>query len=796
MEWTLGALVLLLSKVRCRHCGLPVPEPNRHGGFCCAGCAVVHEALVAGGLDRFYDLGGGKGQPVGSVPKSADLAWAIEAQAKAPRAGAVAHLSIDVQGIRCAACVWVLQELWRRLDGAISLEINPALGQARLTWDGNRPTLESWVRAISDLGYRAAPASKSPPRGDRTLLVRFGICACLALNAMMFATASYAGLSASDGTTFTLFSSLQLLLATLAVVVGGPVFFRSALAGLGHRVLHFDLPISIGLLLAWSASTFRFLRYGDPGYLDTVTVFVTLMLLGRYLQQRAVGRNRAWLLQNDGIEHLRARRLVGSALEVVPVTDIVAGDELVLAPGDLVPVRGKLLTPGSLSFDWISGESEPRTFGAGDTVPAGAFSCGRESLRLVAEADVRESGLTRLLATPPGDPDQLFGTSTFWRRLNKVYVAAVLVLALCAGLLWCFIDPSKAPGVVTALLVVTCPCAIGIATPLAFELALGRLRKGGVFVRSQSLFEKLQRIRKVVFDKTGTLTSGGLVATVLREPPASVRDAILTIASQSNHPVSRAVLGALGDAGFAWKSDLRVTELPGEGLLATGDGHEHRLGTEAFAIATSSSGVRTRSGLCCYSCDSQVLAAFSLEEDFRPGSCEELSELTANGKELWLLSGDRADKVQTAAELLGIPAKRARGELSPEQKAAAISALDQHDTMMVGDGINDGPAFAAAFCCGTPALDRPVMPSRADFCFVGAGAGSIARLFSTGQHFASVVRTNLRLSLAYNSSAVVLCALGLMTPLLCAVLMPLSSLGLIAHTSIRLSRDADRLQPN
>lgn len=782
--------MLRLSAVSCKHCGLPVADVERYGAYCCSGCSVVHQALLAGGLERFYELGGGKGQPVGTAPNAGDLAWANEATAKAVHDGELVTLAIDVQGIRCAACVWVLQQLWERLAGASKIEINPALGQARLTWDTRHRTLEKWIAAIGAFGYRAAPASKSAPGSDRALLVRFGICAALALNAMMFATASYAGLSADDGSTFTLFSWLQLLLATLAVGIGGPVFFRSALAGLGQRVLHFDLPISIGLLLAWSASTLRFLQNGDPGYLDTVTVFVTLMLLGRYLQQHAVGKNRAWLLQNDGTEHLRARRRVGAGLELVPVTELAVGDEVVLAPGDLVPVRGKLLSAGSLSFDWISGESEPRVLAAGEVVPAGAFASGRQSVRLLVEADAHDSGLTQLLATPAGDPDELFGTSTFWRRLNRIYVATVLVLALVAGIVWAVLDPARAPGVVTAMLVVTCPCAIGIATPLAFELALARLRKVGIFVRSQALFEKLPRIRKVVFDKTGTLTSGGLRAALLRRPDPSERSALLTMAMQSNHPVSRAVVDALGADAFTWRDDLVVTEVPGRGLVATGDGHERRLGSEAFALSASTEGSGSPESSCCYSLDGHASAAFALEEDFRPGSTEELAELAASGKELWLLSGDRAAKVATAAAHLGLPADHARGELQPEDKAAAIAALDDRDTMMVGDGINDGPAFAAAFCCGTPALDRPVMPSRADFCFVGGSAGSITRLFAIGAEFSRVVRHNLRLSLAYNASAVTLCALGFMTPLLCAVLMPLSSLGLIAHTTLRLGRDA------
>ena len=760
----------------CAHCALPVRGGAR---FCCAGCEVVYGLLHAQHLDRFYDLGGGRHQPVGAPPKARTHDWLPGLEG----AQDLVTLTLDVQGIRCAACVWLLQELWRRRAGALAFDLNPALGQVRLAYDRRKLQLGEYLGAIEGLGYQMGPASKKPDERERALLLRFGVCIALALNAMMFATAIYTGMTPADGAVYRLFSGLQFGLATLAVLIGGPVFFRAALAGIRHRVLHLDLPISLGIALAYGASAWRYFAKGDPGYLDTVTVFVALMLLGRYLQQRAVRRNRDFLLQNDGAEHVRARVLAGDRLDLVPISAVRAGDQLLLAPGDLVPVRGTLVQAGSFSFDWLSGESEPRALPAGAVVPAGAFSAGSSPVRIVAQADARESGLLQLLATPPGNPEDLRGVTGIWPRLNRSYVACVLALAALAGAIWLVVDPARAPEVVTALLVVTCPCALGIATPLAFELALARLRRAGIFVRSQALLHKALAVRKVIFDKTGTLTWGGLAAEVLREPTGAERDVLLTMAAASNHPVSKALVAALGRGGFRYLPDLDVTEHPGQGLEGRLGAHTYRLGVQRFVLGTQED---ERRGLCLFACDGHVRGCFALEEDFRPGARDEIRGLAARGLEVWLLSGDKEHKVARARELLDIPPERARAGLSAEDKARLIGAIDQHDTMMIGDGINDAPAFSAAFCCGTPALDRPVMPSRADFCFTGPGSGSVARLLATAAHFARVVRTNLRLSLAYNLSVVTLACLGLMTPLLCAVLMPLSSLALTTHTSLRL----------
>ena len=771
----------------CKHCGLAVPTERRSSAFCCAGCEAVHGLLQQEGLLRFYDLGGGTTGAVGSVPKAAAFDWLPELEARSG-CGSAVRLVLDVQGLRCAACVWLLQTLWKRIPGGRALHIAPSLGQATLTYECGSGAGALFLQKAASLGYPMAPPSRTLVR-DTGLLVRLGICAAIAMNAMILAVSLYFGLdeAVADTSLRSLFGWVLLGLGTASVLVGGPVFFRSAIAGLRVRVVHMDLPISLGLLLAWAGSVYGQLT-GGATYFDTVAIFIAFMLGGRFLQQRTLSQSRDQVLADDGAEHMRARRLADGAVQLVPVQQLKVGDELLLAPGDLVPVRVALQDDaGSFSLDWINGESEPRAFHRGDDVPAGAFQAGRQAVRARVQADYLASGLSQLLGQEPTDREDTHGRVRFWHLLNRSYALGVLLAASVGALLWAWLDPSRALPVAVSVLVITCPCAMGIATPLAFHLALALLRRKGVFVRTRSLLDKVRVVRRVVFDKTGTVTFGGLRAEVHGELQDGVLPVLATMVASSNHPVSQAVLATLPETPF--RADVVVEELPGQGLCACVDGSQWRLGGRAFCGVPAGSSPRREVVLAR---DGELVAAFDLEEDFRAGAADEVAALQRRGLSVHLMSGDRQDRVQRAAELLGVSAANAQGGMAPADKAAAVQALDRHDLMMVGDGLNDAPAFAAAFCAGTPAMDRPVLPARADFCFRGAQAGAVRSLFEVGDLHARVVRTNLSLALLYNTITLALCFAAAMTPVLCAVLMPISSLALVLHTTVRFQRARKR----
>tara|TARA_R110002072_G_scaffold25443_6_gene85134 strand:+ start:79682 stop:81925 length:2244 start_codon:yes stop_codon:yes gene_type:complete len=742
--------------------------------------------LAGEGLTRFYELGGAATGAVGSEPRVPAFDWLHEWEQRNTTAGVV-RMTLDVQGIRCAACVWLLQAIWQRVAPGRPLQVSSSMGQVTMQYVSDSDVGRRFLEMSAKLGYPMAPPSRRVAR-DTGLLVRLGICVAVAMNAMILAISLYFGLdtatiNASDAVLRDLFGWVLLGLASVSVVVGGPVFFRAALAGVRAGVVHMDLPVSLGVLLAFGGSVYGQLT-GGATYFDTVAIFVAFMLGGRYLQQRTLAKNRDQVLADDGAEHLRARRVRNGLAELVPIQQLEVGDEIILAPGDLVPTRGVLLGEASLfSLDWINGESEARSFAAAQEVPAGAFHAARMATRLRVTSTYYESGLAELLSQEPVDREDTAGRVRFWDRLNRYYALGVLLAALVGAVAWSFVDPSRAIPVAVAVLVVTCPCAMGIATPLAFHLALARLRRNGVFVRTKSLLDKARVLRHVVFDKTGTVTFGGLRARALEPVPEEALPVLASMAASSNHPVSQAVLASLQHAPVL--DTMRIAEFVGQGLVADYAGAKWCLGSRAFCGLEEH---HTDSRECVLTRNGRLVVAFELEEDFRTGAAEEFAALRARGLEVHLMSGDRPERVALAAAHLGLPGDHAHGGMSPSDKARAVAALDDRDTLMVGDGLNDAPAFDQAFCAGTPAMDRPVLPARSDFCFRGAQAGAVLSLCEVAEEHARVVRTNLTLALIYNASVLTLAFAGLMTPLLCAVLMPISSVALVLHTSIRMQR--------
>lgn len=775
-------LVESSPSLECLHCATPL---SAGGGerFCCAGCELVYALLHREQLERFYELRGGRGVPLfGLAGRAFDTKWLEPIEAVLARADGATRLDLDVQGLHCVGCVWLIDEVFRRQDGALSVVVNPALGKAQLTVTP-RFALRAFVEKLARFGYLLGPSRKTDSPASSDLLLRLGISAALAMNSMIFAIALYAGL---DGPLARLFHALELALSAATVAVGGPVFFRSAWQGLRRGILHFDLPIALGIVLAFAGSAWSFFARGSvSAYFDTLGVFVTLMLAGRFLQERVLERNRRALLASEGADGLLARRVRDEAVSVVPCTTIEKGDALLVAPGDLVPVAAELdAERGSFSFDWINGESRPRELAKGDVVPAGAFLAGTRAVTVRATEDFSASPLVELLRSPSARDGEAPRATPFWQRLARRYVLAVFAAAVGA-LAFTFTrtgDLARSFDVVTAVLVVTCPCAFGIATPLAYEIVQNGLRRAGLFVRSAGFLDRATQIRRVVFDKTGTLTTGTLEVTE-RAPLEALaddeRDVLYNLAARSNHPKSQAVARALeGRARFS--PSLAVDEEPGRGLSVVLGGREYRFGAPAW-VGSAITGADLAFGG-----DGRLLAALATSEETRPDARSELARLRDAGYEVLVLSGDAEGRVKALATSVGIDPAHAFGARSASEKAAFVRAIDRCDTLMIGDGINDSLVVGEAFASGTPAIDRPFMAARSDFYFVTPGLRPIRLALESSRLLARVVRQNLAIALSYNAIAVSLAFAGLMSPLLCAVLMPASSIATVLATVVRV----------
>jgi Cu2+-exporting ATPase len=433
--------------------------------------------------------------------------------------------------------------------------------------------------------------------------MRVGICAALAGNVMLFAAAIYLGLR--EGPIYELLNQLSYAAGVLAVLVGGSVFIRSALRAVRRGVLHLDVPIALGIVLAFAGSTYSFFfASGHAAYIDTLTVFVALMLVGRWLQQRMLERNRAQLLADDGTESLLTREVRDGVVRIVHCIGVKKGDRLLIAPGDLVPVELRVLDPAaSCSLDWIDGESRPRRFKSGRAVPAGAFNVGERALSGIAMTDFAASSLVGLLGRDPPSTGDGPPATRWWSRLSRYYVIGVVTLAATAIGYWWWLaeEPLLAIEVGTAVLVVTCPCAFGIAAPLAYELVLTQLRRAGIFVRVGDFLDRARAMTRIVFDKTGTLTTGMLEVM----SPAGLEaladheiNLLYNMAARSAHPKSAAVRRALEGHPAARFIELEVEEHTGYGTSAEDRGQRYRLGAPQWAAPASRVDGCTRTSSC------------------------------------------------------------------------------------------------------------------------------------------------------------------------------------------------------
>lgn len=758
----------------------------------------MHDLLHQQGLDRYYSLAGNKVSPV-TVPVPRSHSWLEPLVAQAvSNPGEVCTLQLDVQGIHCAACVWLMNETFRRHEGSGSITVNPTLGTVRLHWKKGALDLEHWVKEVEAFGYQFGPARKEGSKRSVDLPVRLGISAAIAINVMLFSVSFYFGLSPSDPEVFQLFTALSFFLSTGTVLIGGWPFFQAAVRGLRSGMLHLDLPIAMGIVLVYGMSVVQLVTSsgrGDLAYFDTLNTFITLMLLGRFLQERMLERNRRYLLEDDGADGLLVRRVRGGSLESVKAPQILLDDVLLVAPGDLVPVEAVLLEEAAqISTDWMTGEAAPRRVDQGALVPAGSFNAGHTAFHVKARQPFAQSALVALLRQPAPRVGGEAKHHQLWNQLAKRWVVTVLSVSSLGFLLWLPRGVDAAVNVAVSLLVITCPCAIGIAIPLAYELVQSRLRKGGFFVRATDLLDRLTEVKQLVFDKTGTLTLGRLEL-IDPQGPASLdrtsRDVAYNLAVRSSHPVSAALAKALEAVGASYDASATVEEVPGRGMEWKRSDGAWRLGRADWATLKPELGRVTALGH-----QGQGVAVLETREVLRPDARNELRRLADQGYPVWLLSGDTPSRVETLASSLGLEPGHAMGGLSPEAKAEQVRALGHSDALYLGDGVNDALAFEAALAAGTPAIDRPVMPSKSDFFLVGEGLAPLHAALGEAKRLRKVVRRVLTLSLAYNVLAITFALLGMMSPVAAAISMPTSTLTLLLVTVSSLARKADQPAPH
>jgi len=758
------------SRPTCRHCGTMNPAGAE---FCCAGCAYVYRLVHEQGLDAYYTIKDAVTPPADpAVFQARDYQWLTELQTQAEiRAGAdTPQLDLGVQGISCAACVWLIEHLFGQRPGARRIFINAQTGQLRLQWNRGEFDAAAFGKLLQAFNYLVGPLNEATTENveSKALVRRIGLCTAFAMNIMLFTLPTYFGMS-SDFAYARLFSMLSMGLATLTLLVGGVYFLDRAVRALRAGAMHIDLPIAVGIVGSYVGSLYGWLTHQERFiYFDFVGTFVVLMLVGRWAQVVAVERNRRRLLAHQPKPpQVFLHGADGSRRGIVP-EELVGGERFMIGAGQTVPVESRLeVGEASFSLASINGEAQPRNFRVGQRVPAGSVNLNYGEVTLVALQGWTESLLAELLK--PGQREA--PRELFLERIVRGYLIGIFTIALVAGLAW-WLSTQDGPqtwAVVTAVLVVSCPCAIGLSFPLAEEIATVGLRRRGVFIREVDLFSRLARVKRVVFDKTGTLT---LEAPVLRNPEVlealddESRGALLSLVRDNPHPVAQSLVEHLLARGGNETDVGKIEETVGQGVAAG----PWSLGKPGWR-STEGDGAST-----VFARDGRILARFEFSDMVRSDAGTVLAHLARRGLETFILSGDHRDHVARMAADLGLPPARAVGGLSPQEKAAWVERMTPGDALMLGDGANDSLAFDQALCRGTPVIHRGVLAQKADFYYLGKGLSGLESLFAVNDARTRTQMALLVFSVAYNLLAVGLAVAGKMNPLAAAVLMPLSSL--------------------
>ncbi|MEQ1592157.1 MAG: heavy metal translocating P-type ATPase [Thiobacillaceae bacterium] len=801
----------------CFHCGLPLPdgacypvnfdsEPRQ---TCCHGCQAVAQTIIDSGQGAYYTHR--TVMPATPRETEAELAQLglydlpeIQESFVRVEAEHIREAALILENIVCAACIWLNERHIAQQPGVLSVEINYATRRARVRWDNSRIQLSSILKAVSDIGYIAHPFD--PGRSDdiykrerNTAIKRLAIAGLGMMQVMMYALPSY---TATDMT-----AEIRMLMRWASLILTIPVvlysawpFFIGAWRDLKRRTLGMDVPVALGVGVAFTASIYATFSGHGEVYYDSVTMFVFLLLTGRFLEMNA--RRRAGAAVEELVKLIpaattRLPQWPARDEEQVPVARLAVGDHVLVRPGETLPADGVVVEGvGAVDEAMLTGESLPVSKSAQSKVVGGSINQTSPLVVRVDKigADTQLAAIVRLLDRAQSEKPrigQLADRAAAW------FVGLLLLITVLVGLAWLIIDSSKALWIVVSVLVVTCPCALGLATPAALTTATGRLTRFGLLTTRGHALETLARATDLVFDKTGTLTYGRLsvrrVVPLGGRSPDEVSALAAALEAGSEHPIAQ----VLREAASSTITASQIHNVPGGGVEGTINGQPYRLGSPRFAAASetppvppeSDNGEYPESGYTSWVAladESGLIAWFALADTPRADAATALAVLRKQGLRLHLLSGDAEGAVKTIAQQMGIADWRASA--LPQDKLAYVRALQQQGRIvaMVGDGINDAPVLAGAQVSIAMGEGTDVAQAAADMVMLGGRLATLADGIALARKTQHIIRQNLAWALGYNLIAIPAAALGYVTPWMAGIGMSASSLFVVLN-ALRLA---------
>ena len=800
--------------ISCYHCGLPVEQvgsfravvSGKEHEFCCFGCQSVCLTIHSAGLQGFYQKTP-EGEQLAPPPEiSADVASydLDEIQADyVDNLGDIRTIHLLVDGIHCAACAWLIEHSLAKQPGIISADVNLTSKRLHLKWDNRVSPLSTLLQVLSGIGYAAVPfdpdtAEGALARRHRSLLYRMAFAGFAMMNLMWISIALYSG--ADEGEFKNWFHWISFLIATPTLLYAGYPFLRNALLGLRHRHLTMDLPIAIGATATYSYSTYVTMMGSLSSYVyfDTVVNFLFVILVGRYLE--AISKREA-LSATSRLLELQpklATVITDGQPNIVPIRSVKIGDDLLVKPGEKIPVDG-VIVDGQSAVDesMLTGESLPVVKRLTDHVVAGSIN-GEGAFTVKAEHVLRNTALAKIVSLMEDAQASKAPVQCTADKVVPWFVVITLSLAVMTFIYWYPFDFEQALLAATSVLIITCPCAFGLATPMSVAVATGVGASRGILVKQGATLEFLSDVTHFVFDKTGTLTEGKLQLVTIESVPAYSEDQLLALAASaeqhSEHGIARALVQASVDKNLELAAITDFLSSPGQGVQARVQQRDVLVGTMAWLVEkqvipeaqwTRRVVVLEQQGISCVfvSIDGVISGLIGLADQLRDDAVAMIADLQSQNIDITVLSGDKKTVVDVVTKPLGDIHRYA--EVLPKDKSDIIRNLQLQGAViaMVGDGVNDAPALIQADVGIALASGTDVSIESADIVLSHNELHKVAEARRLASRTLRTVKQNIVLSITYNVIMVPLAMMSLVSPLVAALTMPISSLLVIANAA-------------
>lgn len=766
----------------CLHCGEKSYAANK---FCCNGCEAAYEIIHESGLERYYKNRDFDLEEQSLKPRDEEISLEIEPFVKADESG-VFSINLMVEGIHCASCVWLVESILNKQAVTVSARVNMSTRRLVLQWKGGVIGGKNLINLVNSLGYKLVPydaeaMTNEDEKKSHQLLKSIAVSGFAMSNVMLISVSLWSSDAETMGESArALFHWLSMVIAMPAILYAGVPFFRSAIKALREKRSNMDVPISVGVILASAVSLSETINNGEHIYFESAIMLLFFLLIGRYLDIKAKGKAREAAQRMCAMMAGSASILDGETVRMVSVKNIKNDMIIIVASGERIAADGVVIKGESqLDTSLITGESLPENIKIGDNVFAGMINISAP-LQIKVTKESEKSLLSDIIKMME-DAEQ--GQAKYVRladRVSRFYTPVVHVLAAFSFLMWLFIfDSSVGDATLNAVtvLIITCPCALGLAVPVVQVLASGVLLKKGIFLKSGDALERLSEIDMVSFDKTGTLTNGKPKLLDVESYDADVMRVAASLAAISKHPLSRAL-----SAEYTGEIvELQAKEISGKGIEGKWNGKNVRLGSRTFCSIIDDEENDSSRVEMWLKIEGEKAVWFKFEDLLRDDSAQTIINFESENIDVSLISGDRSSVVAKIARKAGIG--RYFSYLSPKNKYDYIERQKKsgHKILMVGDGLNDAPSLCAADVSVSPSSAMDVSQNAADIVFQGNKLQSVFTSYKVAKASRLLINQNFILAFVYNIVAVPVAMAGYVTPLIAAVAMSASSIVVILN---------------